>query len=337
MKKILNIITLPLLFSGMLFLAGCEEELTPHTFEGNDMPQVYVRTLMPDNTITTGNSFGSSVKQIVGLYPPTSGVNMLYFKLPAWVTKSMPSDAEVTFELDRSMFETYNAITSTQKADMLPDGFVVDIGSGKVTIPAGEKISKDSLEVTVTIPDPSLIPLGRYVIPVKIASVSGGAEIASTNNAFYIPFEFSSNTIDNRTTAPSGSAQTSFSGWTVTSTPALTNPNNMLSTTTNSYATLSSAQELTFTVDMASARSNVGGFRIHVSGSAYQWSKIKVETSTDNTTWVEQGTPTLSLTSNYHYIAFRERVPSVRYVRVSVLEWPSATASFRIAVFQAYW
>ena len=338
MKKILNIIALPVALLGASLMIGCEEDLTPNIIDGNTQPLVYVNTMNPDNIITAGNVPGV-IKQYVAVYPPTSGANRLYFKLPATITNSVASDVEVTFEVDKDMFESYNELYGATEAKILPEGISVDLGSGKVTIPAGKLSSRDSIEMIVTVPDASAIADGVYVIPVKIASVSGGAKIANVRNTIYVPFGFyASNIFDSRTTVPSGTAQTSFTSWAVTSSaPTLTNPNNMLSTSTSSYATLASAQQLTYTIDMASARSNVAGFRIYVTNT-YRWSKMRVETSTDNVNWTVQGEPTLVIAgTNFHYIAFRQRVPSVRYVRMTVLEWPTSTTSFRIYYNQAYW
>lgn len=346
MKKSLNISVITALLPAFLALTGCEEKIDPLHVDTPEDNIVYVNTFTGDNTYYVNSNTTTAVpviKQIVQPYPETGAADMK-LKLPAMTIRKVESNVEVTFEVDHSLVALYNEANKSATAQGVPEGITVNFTRNKVTIPAGADVSLDSVEMNIVMPvavTAAMTP-GRYVIPLKIASVSGnGVKISSTSSVIFFPFDLTTNTVNNRTSAPAGTAQTSYTGWAVVdSNPALTNPANMLNTTTSTYATLATPQQLTFTVDMASERTNVSGFRIYLSNpaAAYVWSQVKVETSTDYQNWTYQGSPQVSQAGNYyHYVAFNQRVPSARYIRVTVLAWSAATTSFRIAYFQAYW
>ncbi len=327
--KNINILLATLAILASLFMASCENgEVEETVIDGTDVNTVFVKTSTP-----VANVYNFSV---VNTGYSQQGMSSVGFKIPAFITGTAKADVVVNFAIDNSLVGTYNEINKTT-AKALPSGVTASLGEGKVTIHKGMQASVDS--VTLTLSNTSSMTDPLYVVPVRITSITNveGTKISSNLSTVYVTVSaINTNTYDNRTTAPAGTAQTSWTGWSVTSTPALTNPNNMFSTSTSSYATLNPSQELELVVDMASERTNIGGFRIHVSSTTYRWTEIEVATSSDRTNWTVQGTP-LMPSSSTHYVAFYDRIPSARYVRVKVLSWPSSTASFRIAIFQAYW
>lgn len=90
------------------------------------------------------------------------------------IALSRPASGMVnaTLSIDNSLISSYNATYNTSYSS-LPDGSV-KLGVTNVTIAGGEKVSaQDSIELESSVLDPDSV----YLIPVKIASVSGGGVV----------------------------------------------------------------------------------------------------------------------------------------------------------------
>ena len=334
MNKVLNITCKAVaaaLMAIMLFPGCTRNELDSSVVEGVKENLIFMQMSYPlYNTVYPKQA-------VVDAYAAQTASNVAFEDVVKLLYK-VDHSVEASLEVDNSLVDTYNSATGNTAA-ALPAGLTVNL-TEKVFFPADTLFSRDKVQMTLSYDGTTQLFKGDYVIPISISSVtpSKGLEISKTNGAVYIPVSISSNAIDNSTSVSGGSAITSYTGWSVlSSSPSLTNPANMLSTA-NSSASLSTPQELTFVIDMASERTNMRGMRFRMSAATNLWSRIKIETSMDNATWVDQGSPTLVATSStYNYVNFTTPVPSARYLRITVLEWPSSTTSFAVRQFSPYW
>lgn len=219
------------------------------------------------------------------------------------------SDIKVTVAVDNSLIDAYNEENGTSYLPLPAEALVLD--KTELTIPAGEMMSADTVKVSLT-EDPEILKTlndeNGYIIPVRLASVSGGgaALAKSVKSISFLTIGISSDAIDHEGSLADskGIPVEDWTGWSVTTN---SNPNTGWEAMFNGdlkkvwYTT--SNNEITLTVDMGKNYKfdaiqakfasgygtlwfNVGsipkGTKIAISSDGSNWSNVGENTNTDN-------------------------------------------------------
>lgn len=158
-----------LLYTGILALSlgglwACGEDES-YDFPGDAMNRVYIKN-------------SSSSYQFI--HTPASTLGTLDFKMPVYATHKASANIKATVEIDNTLVEAYNK-QNGKEFMTLPNNALL-IKNGTMTILAGEKISSDSIHITIN--ESALSGLRSktgYLIPLKLTSAEGANASVSTN------------------------------------------------------------------------------------------------------------------------------------------------------------
>ncbi|WP_423126563.1 BT_3987 domain-containing protein [Gaoshiqia sp. Z1-71] len=330
MKKILNLkyIVISVAVFGAFLFQSCSED---ETFDvtGATENKVYINTYAWSPANTPKNTFMYKVTN-TPIGSIIANTDQIEVKFGVQCTHVAPENLRVKFETDQSLIsEGYMA---------LPNGVTLSMDKTELIIPKGTTKSADSITLSIDSDKLNLLAVATYMVPVKIASVSNGNSAVSSNlNAVYLMIETTESNCYNFSVANdmTGALITSKTGWTGTVNAPLVSgtPANMLNTMTSSYWRVN-PQVFDWSVDMVSERTNITGIRIHTNNAAYNFTKLKVFSSTDGVSWTSQGITELTIGNAYQYIKFYEPI-NARYLKFEVLGWRSTT-QIRVALFDVY-
>lgn len=294
---------------------------------GNPTNKVFVNTQGWSPINTPKNSFVFEV-----VHTPEGDFGNILAKFPIRSTGAISSATTVKVELDNSLIEAYNQAHNTQYA-AFPTA-VLNLNRDAATIATGEYISADSISISVDQSKLGLLTEKAYLVPVKLASVSGSnAEIASSQNIVYIIATTSVRLIKYNvaSTAMLGSLVSSYSGWEVSADVTVSSGtySNIFDASTTTYWTFS-ASPATIVIDMKENK-NVSGLRLFArnatsTSNENSFNNVVVSLSEDNLSYNNIGTVTNSTMvkeSGYQYIGFYRAV-SARYIKLS-LGWSTTT------------
>lgn len=171
----------------------------------------------PNNRVfTADNSTTATIVQT-----PVGSFASLDFQMPAKCNKKAAGDINVSFTIDNSLIDEYNAINETEYLPVPEEALVIT--NKTVTIPAGGYSSTENYQIAFTDNEDVLATIDNekgYLIPVRIESISGGNAQAATSvkSQSFIVINVSHNVIDPDATKDNrrGTLVADRSGWTVT-------------------------------------------------------------------------------------------------------------------------
>jgi hypothetical protein len=297
-------------------LVSCKKQAS-YDFNGDSTNKVFVSAGTTNLLAYSGYSFSVA-------NTPTGIVGAVSVAFPVHTTLAATSDIQVKLAADNSLTAKFNTQTKGQAVN-IPDG-ILSL-SANLTIPAGQLTSKDSLKLSIPAEKLLLLAPGTYVIPIKIASVTG-AEISANQNVTYVVFtQVATNCFPSPAlTDVTGTLNAIRTGWvgTLDVTPTSGALANMFDAKTNTSWALAPSKACTLTVDLAASKTNVTALRINSSSTTYSINTAVVSSSADGVNWVNQGTATFLTTSAYEYVKFYSPV-TARYFRLNITGWKSAT------------
>lgn len=329
MKKIINLKYVLICFVavGAFMLQSCSED---ETFDvvGTTENKVYVNTQTwnpintPKNSIlfnVTNTPIGSIIK----------GSEVLEVQFGVQCTHKTSKDLKVKFAYDNSLVK--------DGFMALPSGVTLNFDKTELTIAKGAIISTDSIKISIDSEDLALLAPGKYMVPVKIAAVNNGNSGISANlSTVFLIIEAADSNVFSPVSATEmvGAIVPNKTGWTGTVNATLVSgtPASMFSGTSTYWRV--NPQVFTWSVDMVSQQTGITGIRIHTNNAAYNFTKLKVLSSLDGETWVDQGITDVVIGNAYQYLKFYTPV-NARHLKFEVLGWRSAT-QIRVAIFDIY-
>ena len=322
--KNLNVILFVL---ALCILNACTKNDNNYIISGDSTNRVYVNT-----KTSYVNNYPLSI-----LHTPISHVGNITATFPARCTQETATDLIVTFAVDNSLVDVYNSAKSTTYS-VVPDGLVV-INNNGLTIPKGALVSTDS--VTISISNDLLPQLTNsgYVIPVRISSISNTSNtaISSNQSIVYMVITTSWTNCYNSSVVGDmvGTLITPRTSWSATLDATLVSGTlpQMFDGNTTTYWRINPIA-FNLVVNLATQYTNITGIRTNSNSTSYDLTQVQVYSSTDGTTWVYQGTPTLSRANVYQYIKFYSPI-TAKYLKITAVTWYS-TSRIYMAEFDVY-
>ena len=271
------------------------------------------------------------------MHTPISHTGNITATFPARCTQEAATDLIVTFAVDTTLINTYNTAHSTTYSKV-PDGLVV-ISNNGITIPKGAQASTDSVKITVSNDVLSQLTNTGYVIPIRISSISStnNAAISSNQSIVYMVITTSWTNCYNSSVIGDmvGTLITPRTSWSATLDATLVSGTlpQMFDGSTTTYWRINPVA-FNLVVNLATQYTTITGIRMNSNSTSYDLTQVKVYSSTDGTTWVYQGTPTLSRANAYQYIKFYGPV-TAKYLKINAVTWYS-TSRIYMAEFDVY-
>jgi hypothetical protein len=309
------------------FLLSCSDDQT-FDITGDTENKVYINTW----TFTPADVPSNGFLFLVTTTPTSStitspSVSNIVVKFTVQCTKIASDDIHVHFEFDNSrIVEGYS---------MLPGEIAASADRTELVIPKGASISTDSITVSVD-GDLKTLKGGAYMLPVKISSISGNAQMSSNLSSAYVVIKSTfTNSANNGTTLPTGAAITPKSTWTATGIANYPERLFDASTSTSSYASTGAVTPpLTVEIDMKTDYEAITGFRFAYSNQNYCMTRAIVYTKTDTGDYVFQGDVTLTRATS-QVIRFYQPV-NARFLKLEIQTVYSNSYGLRITDFNAY-
>lgn len=292
---------------------------------GDPQNKIFINTQQWAPINAPQNAFSFAV-----VHTPIGDFGDVAAKFPVRATRPVSGATTVQAAVDNALVEAYNKAHGTSYA-VVPEG-VLTIANPSATIAKDAYLSGDSIQVGVANDKLKLLTEKAYLVPVKLASVSGSScGISAEYSTAYVIISTSENRIKpNAGSADMGGALvTGYSTWTATSNVASTSGSagSMFDGSTSTSWRFPSSP-VTMVIDMKDVK-EVAGFRLFSQyaqyGSYYMFGQVKVELSTDDATYDEVGTCSssdMASESGYQYIGFYGSYKA-RYVRLT-LSWNSS-------------
>lgn len=307
------------------FLTACSSDDEHYYFPGDPLNKVFIRAVnTPDFKI---------------LQTPVASITDFDLAIYAGSRMKAPENITVTLGVDTSLVAEYNASHSTDYATIPPDFFTM----APLNIPADTVRSIDTVRVVLDQEKcKELTNEKGYLVPIKIAAISNGEMVPSTNfNVIYaiVNIEKDDNIKDSET--PESSLVEDKSGWSASTTATLTSEQgsfaDMFDDRDDTSWKISGAEDLPVIVDLGKEY-DVTGFN---AGKWYYYYRAAIDrgttiyTSTDGKDWSEQGAKKNASSIISFYGAVK-----ARYIKWTVKADPSwdgtLSASTEIGLFDVY-
>lgn len=287
MNRNIRLIISLLSLSCLMFMSCGDEET--YDFQGDTENRVYIKPL--DNTV---NGFNRVILTI-NKTPLTIIKGTL--KLPVSSTLPVKEDINISFSVDNSLVEGYNAKNKTSYKAIPAEA--VELKNNGLKIPSNTTTSEGIVEISIHNDAIAGLTEKEYLIPIKIDEVSGNAVISSNRNTFYVLVSISVDqdniwdtvldeasrgellTID-RTSWSATSVNSELQGYI----------NNIFDGNVNTnvaYVVHSYDDNTGFTIDMKKEYPNISGVRQHFYSGRYAITSSDIYTSLDNENWTYQG------------------------------------------------
>lgn len=169
-----NIIINLLILSCFICISCHDNE--KYDYPGDAMNKVYIRTL--ENTV---NGFDKTSLNI--LKTPVNVFSDVLI-LSVHSTFKADKDISVSFSIDNALVENYNIVNKTSYKPLPVE--CMEIRNNELKILPGSIASKDMIEVRAQATNAINLEVGEYLMAVRIAEVTGNAEISSNRNAIYV-------------------------------------------------------------------------------------------------------------------------------------------------------
>ena len=299
---------------GVFMLQSCSDDET-YDVMGSRENKVYINVQSWNPVNTPENSFLFHVtKTPVGSM--ISGADSVAVKFGVQCTKKASEDIKVTLKPDNSLV--------VDGYSVLPDGVTPEMDKTELTIPKGSTMSGDSITIYLNSSKLNLLPVGTYMVPVKVSSATNVGISSNLQSACLIVDAAYTNCVD-QATSVSGTALGGRNSWTAALdvAPTYGSLSSMFDGSTWSYWYLSPASACELTVDMKSVHSAISGIRINTYGTYYSLKTVGVYSSKDGTTWETQGSASLATSSSSQYIQFYSTIDA-QYLKLEITGWVSS-------------
>lgn len=303
----------------------------------------------PNNLVFTDDySTTSSVVQI-----PGATIAGLDIKIPAKCNKMATSDIKVTFVIDNSLIDAYNAENGTEYLPVPENALVLT--NQTVTIPAGQYKSVDAFGIALTDNADALATIDNekgYLIPVRIDATQGAQKASSVKSESYIVINVTHTVIDPDATTGNrqGSLVQDRSEWTVTPATGTTASGNLSlwfdGNNRNHSAIESDGDFAVAIVDLGKEYSFDGIFAnyyyVYWGNYGYEegcFNNTKLYISSDKSEWTSVGVVESDGYSNASFVGFYGMV-TARYIKIeqpATEDWyGNSSASFDCGDFNIY-
>ncbi|WP_316788364.1 BT_3987 domain-containing protein [Pedobacter frigoris] len=311
---------------------SCSKEKT-FDFNGDSVNRVYFN--IGSYTVKNYNGYAFSIKHT----PIGSIGDDIKAAFPARITQEAAENVKVSYAIDNSLIQTYNAEKGTNYV-AVPAG-ILDVSTAELTIPQGRMNSTDSLKVAVPKEKMSQLTAAGYLVPLKITSVNGAknTEVSTNANTVYVVISTKQTNLYDAPVAAdiTGTLNAVRTGWTATLDATLSSGSlpNMFDAGTNTSWYITPAKSVNLVVNMNGSITGITAVRFHTSSTNYYLTTANVSTSADGVTWVSQGAATFSIINAYQYIKFYAPV-TARYIKLEVTGWRSGSARIMFTDFNIY-
>jgi len=330
MKKLLNLKNRYAGVIALCLLSACSNELK-YNVTGDTTNRVYVNV-----ESAFANTYGFSVVQT-----PISSIGTVMAMFPARGTQAAVTDLKVTFAVDHTLVDAYNAAHSTTYSQVSDS--ILTLVNTTLTIPKGGVSSVDSINISINNQRLVYLTAPGYLLPIRITTVSTAEKTAvSTNqNIVYLLISTSWTNCYNSPliTDMVGTLITPRTTWTATLDQTLvsgTLPQMFDGSTTTYWRIAPPVAPAVFNlvVDLKTPYTTISGIRTNSNSTSYGMTQAKIYSSNDGTTWTYQGPPTLSTANAYQYIKFYQQI-SARYLKIQSVTLRS-TSRMYLAEFDVY-
>jgi hypothetical protein len=308
------------------FLLSCSDDDQTFDITGDTENRVYINTWTSNPPVLPTNGFLFNVT-VTPAGSTVTNTSKIEAKFPVQCTKPAVDDIYVNLAVDNSLIvEGYS---------VLPDGISITLDKTGLVIPKGANISTDSITVSVD-GNLQLLHTGNYVVPIKISSVSGNAQLSSNLSAAYVVVNsMFTNTANNGTTLPGGTAITPKSTWTATGIASYPERLFDASTSTASYASTGAVTPpFTIEIDMKTDYAAITGFRVAYSSNSYCITRAIIYTRTNIGDYEFQGDVTLTRATS-QVVRFYQPV-NAQFIKLEIQTVYSNSYGLRLTDFNAY-
>lgn len=171
-------------------------------------------------TLVYALDFSGSYKVV---QTPAGAMGAMSVPVTAKINGRSTSDIKVVVAVDNSLIDAYNEENGTSYLPLPAEALVLD--KTELTIPAGEMMSADTVTVSLTDNQEILKTLNDdngYIIPVRLASVSGGGAALATSikSISYLTIGITNDAVNHEGTLEDskGTPVDDWTGWSVTET-----------------------------------------------------------------------------------------------------------------------
>lgn len=286
-------------------------------------------------TLVYAADFSGSYKVV---QTPAGAMGAISVPVTAKTNGRSASDIKVVVAVDNSLIDAYNEENGTSYLPLPAEALVLD--KTELTIPAGEMMSADTVIVSLTDDQEILKNLNDdngYIIPVRLASVSGGGAALATSikSISYLTIGITNDAVNHEGTLEDskGTPVDDWTGWSVTETDGnLSGWERMFDGNAKNYwsagyntktVTIDMGKTYKFDAIQAYYGSSWGSYTY---GSLYGGTKIAI--STDGTNWSNIGEIEGSSWSRSDNVIFYGYVEA-RYIKFS----RESTFSFQCGYF----
>lgn len=320
MKTKVKYLFIALSMGSLSLLTSCDEEV--YDFNGNS-GIAYIKTAISTTVKSVPNSFEFAL-----LKTPAGAFGNVHAKFPVNCTSPVSEEAVVELAVDNSLIAKYNKEKNTSYAEISAD--MVELKNMKLTIPSGQYVSKDSIEISLKADASSSLETKEYLIPIRINSISNGMQVSQSKGVVYIVVKVTEDT-DNLWNIPSTDkgvlASEGKADWKISGVNLAISGNavDLFDNDDYSYVSfkVSRYDETTgLVLDFAKQYENIKRFTIISYGDYYAIKDFDVLISDDGVTWASQGN--VKNTSSTAEISFYRPV-TARYVKFLVRRVASTT------------
>ncbi|MCD8287084.1 MAG: DUF1735 domain-containing protein [Clostridia bacterium] len=324
MKHIIYIAMLAL-FVGIC-LSSCSKE--EYDFTGDPYNRVYMNGYNNSYTITK---------------TPVTIFSNLDYENNVKCTRFASSAIKATIEIDNSLIDAYNAANGTSYDEMPSSALVIE--NATLTIPADETVSTETYHITLTDNESVLSSLNSengYLIPLRLASVSGGDALVSTNIYYdYLIVSYVEDNINHDASKSdiTGTLVSNQSGWSATTNGSVSSYYDPISSMFDGIATnfcgISASEDINLDVDMGQEYTFDGLYMYY---TYYWWtygsfeSGMIIYTSNDSSKWTEQG----EITADESDFCALYSPVTARYVRVTLPLGGASTQYLYVGIFNVF-
>lgn len=315
-------------FTG-LFMSSCSNDES-FDVKGNPDNLIYLKA-NEDNTFSG-----------VVCHTPIGDFDNLNAAFPILVQRAVTKDTKITAIIDTSLIAAYNKKHETNYV-ALPSN-AIDDSDLSATISAGNVRASDSIKVALK--ESSLASLTKkgYLLPIRISDVNGDGVASVERGVGYVIVTTETKLIKDITSTDEmvGTLLTDHIGWSAdydngtdidisTIFDGSLENGPQLRTDGNNGCSTVVVIDMQSTHDVSGLRftrywkSYWGGYWI----DEYYFSSVKIELSSDGSTWTEAGTAlesSMPKANGYQYVTFYGGVSS-RYIRLSIESGGSSVSS----------
>lgn len=303
--------------------ASCSDEET-YDFPGTTNNAVY----------TLFRSSGFSL-----LHTPAGAVENLDAEIPARCTQKAANEIKVTLEVDNSLVDAYNEANGTFYLPMPENAIVFE--NQTMTIPAGKMSAEEPARISL-VDDADIIATldakQGYILPVRMASVSGASPAKSIESISYITLAVSREIVNvsGKIDDVNGTPVQDQSGWALTGNIDCNNGYMLFDGNPTKYTMFSNGQNaMELIVDMGKVYEfdAIEAKYAFASNPQYGYGSLGIGTaisiSEDGNIW--EDATTIQMGQSTQYIIFYGYV-SARYIKLSF----PARRSMRCGYFNVY-